>query len=187
MPTTFVFMRHAQGTHNVDTFRRGTGSHPDYLDAELTAIGIQQTMDTREKLKDITFDAIYCSPLRRCRTTLLGTYPKSVDLPVQLDDRLIEQPTGTELCNKRLEKSDIVPNVSNHWNMTNVSEVNPFKVCSLREDFEKIYEFTSMVQRDWPDGLILVVSHCGWINHWMRVYQDKHVILDNCAYIEATL
>lgn len=187
MPTTFVLLRHAQGTHNVDSFRRGSGNHPDYIDAELTGIGMKQTLDTREKLKDMVFDAIYCSPLRRCRSTLIGTYPKAVNLPVLVDDRIIEQPTGVDLCNKRLEKSAICDTISKYWDLTNVADENPFKLGSPRDDFNKIYELTSMIQCQYPDGHVLIVSHCGWINNWMRIYKDQNVILDNCEFVEATI
>ena len=103
--TTFVLLRHAQGTHDVNYFKKESpNTDPMYIDAELTQAGKLQTTQTRSKLQDMQFDAIFCSPLRRCRSTLIGVVPKSMDRKVQLDDRLIEQPACSNICNTRLDK-----------------------------------------------------------------------------------
>lgn len=187
MPTTFVLLRHAQGTHNVDSFKKG-GRHyndPVYLDAELTREGIQQAIQTREKLKDYYFDAIYCSPLRRCRSTLIGVIPSSPNLPVILDDRLLEQPYGENICDKRLEREEVVRTSPTPWIADKVAVQNPFTELSYVDNPQR--SFTSEVRRKFPEGTVLVVSHSEWIRRWMRMFQMKHAELGNCEYIEVTL
>lgn len=110
MPTTLIFMRHAQATHNVDYYQKGTGRYTDpvYLDAELTDTGLQQALAIQDVFKDKTFDAIYCSPMRRCRATLLSSMPSAEGRCVHVVDALIEQPAGHNICDKRLERDFVV-------------------------------------------------------------------------------
>jgi len=170
MTITLVFVRHAQGTHNVDYY-----NHPRFFDAELTDLGIQQTQENK---MDGFFDAIYCSPLRRCRATLLGIYPTSEYIPVILDDRLMEQPSGLNICDKRLDKSNMI--FSPVWDSTNVSEISPWTV-DQNADIEKIKSFTTeLLHRHKNGGRILIVSHCTWIYRWFKIYTGKDVVLNNC-------
>ena len=170
MPLTLTFVRHAQGTHNVDH-----ENHPRNFDAELTPVGRQQT--TVNRINE-NFAAIYCSPLRRCRATLLGIYPSSKDLPVILDDRLMEQPCGLNICDKRLAKSDMVIPIA--WDSTKVSEITPWRIDDYA-DIEKIKTFTNDLLNRHKDGdKILIVSHGNWIYRWFKIYANKEVILNNC-------
>ena len=188
MPTTCIFLRHAQGTHNVNSFKKlNQYNDPVYIDAELTNEGVQQTIQIRQQFQDIQFDAIFCSPLRRCRSTLVGVLPKSIDFPVQVDDRLIEQPTHNNICNKRFEKDILQQTCPKLWNLENVSETNPFRETTEEEDRKKMQEFTKYVRATYPDSTILIVSHWEWINRWMKMYQLKHTSLDNCEYVTVTL
>lgn len=173
MTITLVFVRHAQGTHNIDH-----ENHPKNFDAELTSLGRQQT---NNNMVSDNFDAVYCSPLRRCRATLLGIYPSSENLPVILDDRLMEQPCGLNICDKRLEKSDMV--FPGAWNSSNVSEITPWTIDE-NADIDKIKTFTTeLLNKHKTGGKILIVSHGNWIYKWFKMYTNKEVRLNNCQSV----
>jgi len=186
MTTTFVFVRHAQGYHNLDGDKRGEQAYydPIHVDAELTHIGILQAR--YNDLGNETFDAIYSSPMKRCIQTLLNIYPISNKLPVILDDRLIEQPQGTYLCNKRLEKDIIVQSIPEQWNIDKVSTRNPFILNTLLDD-NKLMSFTNDMKQKYPNGKILIVTHGKWIHNWLLKYKYISTYIDNCEIIRMTL
>ena len=176
MTIKLVFVRHAQGTHNV-----GYVNDPANFDAELTDVGIQQTKDSR--IYD-NYDAIYCSPLRRCRATLLGIYPSSETMPVILDDRLMEHPSGLNICDKRLEKSDMV--FPEAWDSSNVSEISPWTV-DQNADIEKIKSFTNDLVNNHDGHTVLIISHCNWIYRWFKLYTNKDMWLNNCQSVSINI
>jgi len=187
MPTTFTLLRHAQGTHNVNHFNKQSQyNDPIYIDAELTQEGMNQAVAARNTLSK-EFDAIYCSPLRRCRSTLLGVLPDSQNRIVIVDDRLIEQPCGVNICNKRFERNSVVESCPPLWNVDNVSATNPFLIKSPDEDKKKIYNFTKEVRAKYPNGHVLIVAHCEWINRWSQMFQMRHANLENCEHMTVSL
>ena len=181
MPVNLVFYRHAQGTHNKMAELEGDTAYNDpvNIDANLTDLGVKQTVDNR--IFDY-YDAIYCSPMRRCRQTLLGIYPSSNSLPVILDDRLMEQPCGKNLCDKRLEKSEILPEFPPSWNHEKVAEDYLWHL-NQQVDLDKITGFTNDLLQDHQNETILIVSHGQWINRWLNIYKQKNLWVDNCQRI----
>lgn len=172
MPSKLLFVRHAQGTHNVSDY-----TDPVNFDAELTEVGHQQTKENQ--ITD-TFDVIYCSPLRRCRSTLLGMNPNSENIKVILDDRLMEQPCGINICDKRIEKVDMI--LSKEWDTSGVSEITPWD-RNDDADLEKIKSFTNDILSRHNNQTILIVSHSQWISRWFKIYTDKVVYLDYCKSV----
>ena len=174
----FIFVRHGQATHNSDAKRRGDIAYMDpiHTDALLDDVGATQVNTDRH----IKCDAIYCSPLRRCRTTLLGIMPEAAERLVRLDDRLMET-QGSAYCNKRSALIDIIADCPPHWDLTGVSEVNPFD--AVKEHYSKVIsempEFnarvSSMMQdivtRHSADETILIVGHHDWIRSWFNLYK----------------
>ena len=185
MPVNLVFIRHAQGTHNkmASTIGAGAYNDPINLDAELTPHGLKQTADNRLFEK---FDAIYCSPLRRCRNTLLGVYPLSETLRVILDDRLMEQPCGGNICDKRLEKSDILKTFPPTWDHSKVLDEYLWLEDDA-SDIEKIRSFTEDIKNKHQDQTLLIVSHGTWIYRWFRMMKSEIVSLDNCTIARTTI
>ena len=177
MAVTIVFVRHAQGTHNISPLNL-----PSNFDAVLTPLGQRQTLENPIHER---FDAVYCSPLRRCRETLLGIYPVSESLPVLLDDRLMEQPNGVNICDKRLEKADMT--IPPRWNHTGVADRSPW-VDDPAADRRKIQAFTEEIQARHAGQTILVVGHSNWIHRWFKLYKDESdVYLDNCKSVRTTI
>jgi len=186
MPTTFVFVRHAQGYHNVDGELRGEKAYYDriHIDAELTDVGIQQAQ--RNNLGNETFDAIYSSPMKRCRQTLLNIYPIAEKLPVILDDRLIEQPQGIYLCNKRVEKENIVKSVPTIWNTNKIYSRNPFILNSILDE-NKLASFTDEIKKKYPNKKVLIITHGKWINNWLLKYKYVSKYIENSEVVRENL
>jgi broad specificity phosphatase PhoE len=181
----FTFVRHAEALHNADHHARGDIAYrdPANRDAALTQVGIQQT---RRELTD-TYDIIYCSPLRRCRQTLLGIYPSACNRSVKLDDRLME-PQGDHTCNWRMEKAHLMLEIPSTWMVAGVADVNPGQQPRANEtaaEFrQRIREWTEEVAALYPPRTrILVVTHYMWTRHWFDLFHGNTVGLANCEAV----
>jgi broad specificity phosphatase PhoE len=191
----FIFIRHAQATHNSDAVKRGDIAYFDPLntDAALDLEGINQAMSAQ---RHIVCDAIYCSPLQRCYQTLLLVMPSAQELPVRLDDRLMES-QGLAVCNKRKEKSTIVTTVPPTWDTTRVAEQNPFEtlhegyslfVSDMPEFCDRIRAFTEyLVATHSEEQRILLVCHHDWIRTWFQLHKGVTVSPKNCEIFYADL
>lgn len=197
----FTFLRHGHATHNRDAEMYGESAYFDVnnADSQLTPKGIQQANTLHQNFEKLSvFDYIYCSPLRRCRETLLLVIPEANTYPVILDDRIME-PQGMAICNKRIEKHELIKTVSTEWNLDNVNNVNPYYIYNEGYDVsqeggpkklfqEKIENFLNDVRStvselpaDKKDVNILVVSHHDWILTCSRLLENREIRLENCT------
>ena len=197
-----TFIRHGQATHNVDAETRGEHAYfdPIHTDAELTDMGHVQTRGARRSFpENESFTAIYCSPSRRCRQTLMNAAPVHAHAQVvYLDDRIME-PQGDAYCNKRIDRAAMLTasTIPAHWDLAGVSETNPFDV--LREGYTvgadgyhsfsaRIKAFTAdLAARHVAGDRILIVSHHDWIRTWFKVYLDRKVSPANAEVLVADL
>lgn len=185
MPTTFVFVRHAEGTHNV----KNEYNNVIHKDATLTELGYTQI---KERVSGgvpefSSFDAVFCSPLRRCRLTLEGLYPESINYLVIVDDKLIEQPQGYHVCNMRAEKAMLAIDVPGCWDLSAVADTNPY-VFNVELDKRRVMDFTNYVKEKYEGKRVLVVSHCTWIHNWLVLFANKSDIwLKNCEIMEVNV
>ena len=186
MSTEFVFIRHAQATHNVDADQRGPVAYNDpiHTDAALTDTGYEQAYNT---IVDGSFAAVYCSPLRRCRQTLLTIHPPFIDVPVQLDDRLME-PSG-HVCNRRSERMDVLADIPVIWDAWGVAAANPWipEEETIADFHGRIRAFTVDMLRRHAGERILIVSHFQWIAAWFHLFKGCFVAPTNCQVLTATL
>ena len=186
----FVFIRHAQATHNVAAEIYGQLAYmdPEHRDARLTDKGHLQTAKVRcergmEFLNMPTEGAIYCSPLRRCQQTLLGIIPAAQTWPVYLDDRLMEP--QLHICNHRSEREEVAQECPPAWNLDGVGEVNP---KDMPESVVlRIRAFTAEILARHPGQRVLIVSHFTWICNWFRIFKRELVEPPNCSITMATL
>jgi broad specificity phosphatase PhoE len=186
----FVFIRHAQATHNVAAESRGESAYndPAFRDAVLTDEGHLQTARVRrehgaEFAGILTPSVIYCSPLRRCRQTLLSVLPFAVDMPVRLDDRLMEP--QSHVCNHRIERDELVGDCPAAWVLEEVGSVNPKDGGD--SVVKRIRAWTAEIVEKYPGQRVLVVSHFTWIQNWFRIFQKQFVTPANCGILTATL
>ena len=197
METKFTFVRHGRAWHNEDFDLRGEHAYfdPVNTDARLTQRGEVQAKALQGIFKPMDFDVIFCSPLRRCISTLRLAFPQSEDLPVILDDLLME-PQGDAACNRRLERKDLIENVPTSWVTTRISDVNPFQVLNegysmggpgFQQFSSRVKKFTEWLMANYRGKQILVVGHHDWIKTWYIIYNGKAVSPQNCEILEATL
>lgn len=197
-----TFIRHGQATHNVDAETRGEHAYfdPIHTDAELTDVGHVQTRSARSSFPESeTFTAIYCSPSRRCRQTLMNAAGYHADAQtVYLDDRLME-PQGDAYCNKRLNRDALgaATAIPAHWDLSGVSHTNPFDV--LKEGYTsagagyhqfsaRIADFTAYLRSRHGSGdQILIVSHHDWIRTWFKNHLGLTVSPKNAEVLTADL
>lgn len=187
----FVLMRHGEGTHNVAAWTHGEAAYldPAHADAELTRIGEGQCVASGSRLLELgPYDAVYCSPLRRCRQSLLGALPESSGWAVTLDDRIME-PQGFHVCNRRRSRQVIRAEVPDTWSTQAVGSINPYtgwrEVNGSADPhfYGRIRAFTESVLASGARR-VLIVSHHEWIRRWFEVYQGlEDVSPDNAEVL----
>jgi broad specificity phosphatase PhoE len=186
-----VFLRHAQGRHNVDAVVRGGRAYYDPVntDAELTEFGLADAMGAAVGTP-ADYDFILCSPLRRCHQTLLAAMPGAADATVLLDDRLME-PQGEAVCNRRMARGALDMAVPLAWCLGGVSMENPFDLVKEGHRGDERYDaFVARVRAFTEEVLepmkehhrrVLVVGHHDWIRVWAAEYLGRDVSLPNCG------
>ncbi len=179
MPRIY-FLRHAQATHNAAATEYGSSAYHNiqHRDAALTDTGHEQAFNVN--FGDVQFDAYYCSPLRRCRQTLLNVIPAVRGLHVRLDDRLME-PQGSYICNWREDTSVVVREAPASWNADGVGAGCPWNAETRQEFRKRIIHFTEDLTCA-PDATILVVTHHEWIHDWFALYAGITVRVGNAEY-----
>jgi len=190
-----IFLRHAQGTHNSDAVRRGSIAYfdPIHTDAPLDDVGLQQTVAQQQYY---VCDYIYCSPMKRCRDTLLQVMPASSDRSVRLDDRIMET-QGRALCNRRSAKSTILESVPAAWDTTGIAEENPHDLVYEHQSHttaemplfqQRVKGFTEHLLATHADSdTILIAGHHDWIRTWFWLYKDMDVSPKNCETLYASI
>lgn len=136
-------VRHGQTDWNLE------GRYQGRIDIELNETGISQAEKISEKLKDVKFDKVFSSPLKRAHKTAQIIS----DNPITLDERLIER------CNGELEgklKSECEKMVD----FTDLSK-SPLGIEPLSEFRQRITDFFDDILKNYPDKNILVVTHAG--------------------------
>lgn len=137
-------VRHGQVPHNA--------SHQyNTKDEDLTAIGIKQALEVKEKIKSIDFDIIYSSPLIRAKHTaeIITDNSKSIIF----DDRIRERSCG-DLSGKPLE----VTNRVEYWNY--YTDIQYGTSENIQEFFKRVYDFLDELKtKDYKK--VLIVAHSG--------------------------
>lgn len=148
-----------------------------WADIELTESGRQVAYDSAEGMKDIHFDAIYASPLKRAYETaciLRG----SRELPVVVDERIKEigfgALEGADFTKIRGDKtSRFTAFLMPRSVMKLRKAVNPFSRSAIRaEDFLR-----EIIAKHEKDERIMIVAH-GAVNKAMLHYIRKNEIKD---------
>jgi broad specificity phosphatase PhoE len=154
---------------------------PAHADAELTDAGISQCANSGSRLKELApYTAIYCSPLRRCRASLLSAIPEADAWAVSLDDRLME-PQGFHVCNRRRNRLAVREDSPDAWSTQAMGSINPYTGWRETEGsasphfYARVREFTESVLATGAER-VFVVSHHEWIRRWFEIYQGREDI-----------
>lgn len=140
------FVRHGQTNWNLAKKLQGLADIP------LNENGIKQAEETREKLKDIKFDVVFCSPLQRAKKTCEIITNQNKD--IFFDDRIVERDFGDY---QGLTKDEC--DLDLLWKSDNCQELKNAETLSEME--ERVYEFLDEVIAQYPTENILIVSHGG--------------------------
>ncbi|MBR3646332.1 MAG: histidine phosphatase family protein [Lachnospiraceae bacterium] len=161
-------IRHGETMWN--TFRRLQGR----TDIELNENGRMLAYKTSEKLKDLKFDRIYSSPLKRAYETA-NIIKADRDIPIITDDRIMEMSFGT---NEGCLSEEIL-----------ADETNPFRYFFEKperyfapdqgETFEDVIERGTSFMKEVIEPIaddnerIMIVAH-GAINKAIMCYVKQH-------------
>lgn len=118
-------------------------------DIELNENGIKQALSLKEKFKDIKFDKVFSSPLKRA----IQTAKIITGNNIIIDKRLIERNKGL-LEGKIKKEIKVLPNF-NDLNDTS------YGVESLESIKNRLDSFYNEILKKYPKQNILIVTHAG--------------------------
>lgn len=170
-PLILYFLRHGNATNN-----EGITS----TDSELTDFGVTQAIEANNRLKNINFDAIYCSSLAR---TIQTSHYALTNKNIYLDDRLKEKTYS--ICEKRKDKMDLVKYTyslkNNNYLFNNVSSDYVFKKENNKELFLRVISFFNYIITIHKNGgTILIISHYSWLDSFFKLITRQNNEFDNC-------
>lgn len=143
------FVRHGQTDANIAM--KG-GQSIQELDAPLNSAGEEQAEILAKQLKDVKFDFIISSPLKRSIQTaeIINKYHK---LPIKIEDKVRERNAGTYIN-------------TNIWHdlFDFDKDIKLKDGESLHDFYNRVYEYFNNLKQKYPEKTILVVSH-GGVHH----------------------
>ena len=137
-------VRHGQVPHNALKQYNTT-------DEDLTELGIQQAQELRDKIKNVKFDLIICSPLNRAKHT--AEIININNYKIVYDDRIKERSCG-DLSGKPLE----VTNREEYWNYNTTIKYGTSE--NIKLFFDRVYNFLDELKTKDYDK-VLIVAHSG--------------------------
>lgn len=149
--TRLILIRHGESTWNL------TGRYQGNIDTELSERGVQQAACVSERLKDVSLDAIYSSPLRRAfHTAIAVALPHSLD--IQVDEDLIEIDHGAwnGLLKEEVEKR--YGPLLERWLQT-PSRVKMPGGESLGDVARRVQKALGRIAAAHPQGAVAICSH----------------------------
>jgi len=170
-------LRHGQTEWNADGNR-----YCGRTDLPLTDKGVQQAQLVREQLKDISFKAIYSSPLQRAYGT---AQIASGGKEVIKDDRLIEADFGDWESKSKEQFIEENPALWERWNKEPLITQAGGTGETAQTIIDRMNDFFTSILQKHPSGNILVVAHNGvnrlYLAHklGMNVKDYRKITLDN--------
>ncbi len=145
------FAAHATTTDNEKELSSG------WKDVELSELGIKQAKELKNSLKDIKFDLICCSDLKRAVDTVEIAFG---ELPMIINERQV----NLVKPDKRLRELNY-----GNFNGKPASIVGPMKIQKIKKPFpngenyeqamERTHEFYKELKKNHSDKNILVIGH----------------------------
>lgn len=149
MKTIMYLTRHGQTEENVSHILQG------WMPGHLSTEGIKQVSSLRDRLKDVHFDALVCSDLKRC-----------IDSANILNEQHHLPITTTPLLRERNWGSLTGKNILNEVVNLNVKEF-PADVESEFHIYERALKFIRFIQQHFAGKQILAVGH-GMIDRYIQ-------------------
>ena len=177
----FYYIRHGQTDWNLDEKMQGGQTEKD-----LNEKGVKQAIETREKLKNIEYDILICSPMNRAIQTA-QIINEGRNVPIIIDERLRERKLGemegnpiTEKCEKEIWSYDL------NTKIVNGEDLYEFET--------RVLKFIEEIKTKYKDKSVLVVAH-GGVAKIVKAYlygkpKDNNLDnykMENCEVIKAEL
>ncbi|BDY04664.1 histidine phosphatase family protein [Ferrimonas sp. YFM] len=158
--TQFYLIRHGETLWNRQRRLQGSQNSP------LTEAGLAQAEALSRELADLTFDAIYASPLERARITAeIINQPHA--LPLLLDDGLKERAFGALEGCQREEQVELWQALSLRFSQNSV-DVPGFEPADELQS--RALDALQRIHLAHPQGRVAVVSH----GEWLRSVGNAH-------------
>lgn len=122
-------------------------------DEPLNQKGIEQANITKDRVKDISFDLIICSPLLRAKQTA-KIISQSKNVEIIYDDRISERNFG-EFEGLKTSEFDFL----GYWDYYKNEHYK--KAENIQDFFERIYTFLNHITAKYEDKNVLLVTHGG--------------------------
>ncbi|WP_459130122.1 histidine phosphatase family protein [Guggenheimella bovis] len=175
------FVRHGETDYNRQGIIQGARDIP------LNDAGRAQAKVLREKIVELSLEAIFSSPLKRAKETA-EILNENLSLPVHFDDRLVERHFG-ELEGKSYESLDWSKDEDN-WDFLK-DAYESFGVESIESMDKRIDSFIEDLKKT-PFERVLILSHGSLGKLFMKKIQkksgeNKEQVIQNCAIVELEL
>lgn len=165
-------------------------ANPNHLiisttDEELNEVGIEQAKKLSEKFKEINYDFIISSPLKRTRKTaeIINVKHKQI----QQEERLIERNCGI-LEHRNTDTFDFKP-YCNYFQNVECEGGERIVEC-----FDRVWELLNELEEHYPDKTIVLVTHHGICRAIACYYQGMppdgdttYYHQSNCEMVEYTI
>ena len=166
-------VRHGQTNWNL------LGKNQGQTDIPLNEVGKSQALELKEKLKDIKFDVVFSSPLKRAFETAKIIAGDNVIV----DDRLIERGNGI-LEGKTIDEVNAI--IEKEHVDINALDEDRLGIESIRNLQSRLNDFLDEILDKYKGKNILIVTHAGAIIN-IRHYFEKNddvSILKNCEVLK---
>ena len=158
---TIWLTRHGQTRLNLERRMQGRTDEP------LNKTGIQQAREARAEIGDISFDAVYASPLERAIVTasIIGNVDRR---EILVDERLIEADFGKYECRKYYL---LGPKMTLYWSMPELFPAPP-TVETIASLTERSRSFLTDLETK-PYQNVLIACHGGIMRALSGYLMDK--------------
>ena len=146
-----------QGQTDWNLFKRCNGITETFLNQT----GIEQSEKQAENVKDVKFDACFCSPQKRTRQTCEMIYKE----PIIFDDRLIEI-----ICGEFEGKEETAEMMQQFWQAAATGDRG---VEKLDDFMKRSFDFCDMIRDEYKGKNVLIVTHAANIRAIIYYFLGK--------------
>lgn len=142
------FVRHGQTNSNLNKVIAGQ------QDVPLNEKGIEQAKQTALDLRDVKFDACYCSPLMRAKQTCKQILKYHPDIVPTYDARIQAR------CYGKVENQPSNSLTFNRWKVgADDEQTKALEIEPIMELYQRVANFFDEITQKHPQQNILVVAH----------------------------
>ena len=171
MPSDLYIVRHGQTTFNAS----GTKTFTGWIDVDISEVGVAQATSIAEMLKGVHFHRAYTSRLKRASNTLeLLLKPHVYDVPITVDDRIIERSYGDLSGQLHSVVKEQHPEMYKVWHRS--YDVPPPNGESVKMVEMRVYPFIHELIREAKDGENYLISAHGNSIRCMRAYLENMTV-----------